>query len=242
MKLTALAFLLLTALSAMGQQAPQAQPSAQAQTAQTLKDCQETRTYLEKQLMNGLFRFMTAAQMENYAVAIANCVRVDKEGRDADQKLSFQLSKMVDMRLRMFVLRNNLWDKFLKWDSDPDNEASGFQQPAGPGRIVSEERTSWNGENGVAATIWLKRGTERLQGVKQVGIELPGVQVQTPGGMRYANVSDFATPVMKVDPQTVTIFFRMDETSQLVLGGVRQYLPEGTVTFVACGRDRSVYC
>jgi hypothetical protein len=236
----AIVLLVLLTVSAIGQQ--EAPPSVQAQIGQTLKDCQTARAYLEKQLMNGLFRFMTAAQMENYAVAIANCVRVDKEGRDADQKLSFQLSKMVDMRLRMFVLRNNLWDKFLKWDSDPDNEASGFQQPAGPGRIVSEERTSWNGENGVATTIWLKRGTERLQGVKQVGIELPGVQVQTPGGMRYANVSDFATPVMKVDPQTVTIFFRMDETSQLVLGGVRQYLPEGTVTFVACGRDRSVYC
>jgi|SRR5215469_8495607 len=115
----AFAFVLL-AVPALGQQ-PAAQSSAQAQTAQTLKDCQVARAFLEKQLMTDAFRSMTAAQMQNYAVAIANCVRVDKDGRDADHRLSFQLTEMLNMRLRMFVLTNGLWDRFAKWDADPAN-------------------------------------------------------------------------------------------------------------------------
>ena len=179
MKLSAIVIVLLAATAAVAQQ-PAAQSSAQAQTAQTLKDCQVARAFLEKQLMTDAFRSMTAAQMQNYAVAIANCVRVDKEGRDADQKLSFQLTEMLNMRLRMFVLMNGLWDRFAKWDADLHNLIA--SQSAGPGRIVSEERVSWRGENGVAATIWLKRGTNRLQGVKQVVLNFLGAKCKLQAG------------------------------------------------------------
>ena len=71
---------------------------------------------------------------------------------------------------------------------------------------VSTAKATWQGEVGTAVTITQSGGTKELEGVKSVSFRLCG---RSRNNDLWA-VADFTVPVMKLEPNAVTLFFSTD--------------------------------
>ena len=104
------------------------------------------------------------------------------------------------------------------------------------GTVLSTEKMMWNAQSGTAVTISLERRTEDLQGASRVGLGFirPALS-DNPD--EYFQVSDFTVPVMKVDPQSVTLFFPAQD-DQIVLNHLPAELRAGNAWLHACVPNR----
>jgi len=98
---------------------------------------------------------------------------------------------------------------------------------SGTERLVSMEKASWHGTNGTAVTIWLKGGTKDLRAAKSVGMHLTGPR-------RTHDPADLTVPVMRVEPQLVTLFFYPEVGEGLLNGDLQAELQAGTVDIFKC--------
>jgi hypothetical protein len=98
------------------------------------------------------------------------------------------------------------------------------------GIVISKESASWRGIEGTAVTIRLDREIKNLQGGDTAGFIFHG-------GLSLG-ISDYTKPVLKVEGQTVTLFFGNNETDNLVVSELPQYLHDGSVDIVRCDPDR----
>jgi len=95
---------------------------------------------------------------------------------------------------------------------------------------LATEPTTWNGRPGTAVTIQFKEGTEQFMRSEMVSIDFAPPDRKQP----FVSISDFHVPVMKREPQALTLFFTNDH--------VLEHLPEqfeaGTLGVSPCNPMR----
>jgi hypothetical protein len=78
---------------------------------------------------------------------------------------------------------------------------------------VSTAKTTWLGKVGTAVTLTLSNGTKELEGAKYVSFESCGGR----SSGEFRQIADFSVPVMKLEPQSVTVFFSTDPQDATML-------------------------
>jgi hypothetical protein len=106
---------------------------------------------------------------------------------------------------------------------------SGCERRVMTGILISKESASWRGIEGTAVTIRLDREIKNWQGGDTAGYIFGGGQLQ---------IFDYTKPILKVEGQTVTLFFSHNETDNLVISKLPQGLHDGSVDIVRCDPDR----
>jgi hypothetical protein len=86
----------------------------------------------------------------------------------------------------------------------------------------------------MAVTITQSAGTKELAGVKSVGFELCGRSRHNDLWL----VADFTVPVMKVEPNSVTLFFSTDPLDATILEQLPIEVRAGKVRISGCHPDR----
>jgi hypothetical protein len=103
-------------------------------------------------------------------------------------------------------------------------------------KLVSTEKATWGGQSGTAVTIWLKMGTKELQGASRVGLALVHPALSDNPDV-FFQVSDFTLPIMKVEPQTVTLFFS-GEGDHVLVDHLGAELRAGNIALHPCVPNR----
>ena len=92
---------------------------------------------------------------------------------------------------------------------------------------LSTESTTWKGTPGTAVTIQFKDGTEQFWRAEMVEIDFaPPPTNRRVGWM----IMDFSVPVMKREPQALTLFF----TNDYVLEQLPDQIEAGTLRVIPC--------
>jgi len=100
---------------------------------------------------------------------------------------------------------------------------------------ISTTKVTWEGKAGTAIRITQSGGTKELEGVKTVGFELCGWQ----GSGEFWEVADFTVPVMKLEPNGVTVFFSDQEPDPSMLQHLLPEFRAGKVGISGCHPDRT---
>ena len=95
---------------------------------------------------------------------------------------------------------------------------------------LSTKPTTWNRTSGTAVTIEFKEGTEQF-----LRAEMVAINFAPPSGKQPAwTISDFTVPVMRREPQALTLFFSNDN----VLEQLPEQIEAGTLGVIPCSPSR----
>ena len=93
----------------------------------------------------------------------------------------------------------------------------------------SEKEAKVVSQQGGTFTIWLSAGTKDFQGAARVGVKFRD-PVQLGNGTWWGPVADLTAPVVKVEPQTLTLSFN----DQTVIDHFAAELENGNVALHPC--------
>lgn len=99
-------------------------------------------------------------------------------------------------------------------------------------QCLSTEPTLWQGKPGTAVTIVFSSGTEQLKGASEVGFKFG------PSKGVFWEIADFTVPVMKLEPNAVTLFFSNEAQALTVLSHLPEEIKARTLRVVPCHPDR----
>jgi len=100
---------------------------------------------------------------------------------------------------------------------------------------VTTANATWQGKAGTAVTITQSKGTNDLEGAKNVGFQLGWFQHDK----EFWEVADFTVPVMRLGPDTITLFFSNEETDAFMLSHLTAEFRRGGVSIVRCN-DKTI--
>jgi hypothetical protein len=103
---------------------------------------------------------------------------------------------------------------------------------------ISTAKATWQGKAGVAVTITQNAGTKELEGVESVSFEFCGWGSGRGFEAPIWVPADFTVPVMKLEPQAVTLFFTADYGDTNMIEALRGEFRAGKVTPSGCHPDR----
>jgi hypothetical protein len=103
---------------------------------------------------------------------------------------------------------------------------------------ISTAKATWDGKAGVAVTITQNAGTKELEGVESVSFEFCGWGSGRGFEAPIWVPADFTVPVMKLEPQAVTLFFTADYGDTNMIEALRGEFRAGKVTPSGCHPDR----
>ena len=96
---------------------------------------------------------------------------------------------------------------------------------------LSTESTLWQGNHGTAVTIRFSSGTKQLEGASRVGFKFG------PSKGVFWEIADFTVPVMKLEPNAVTLFFSKEAQDLTVLSHLPEEIKARTLRVVPCHPD-----
>ena len=103
---------------------------------------------------------------------------------------------------------------------------------------ITTTKATWEGKAGMAATITQSGGTKELEGVKSVSFKLCGWMSGSGFVAPVWMPADFTVPVMKLEPQAVTLFFYKDCGDTNMIEALQAEFRPGKVTLSGCHPDR----
>jgi hypothetical protein len=103
---------------------------------------------------------------------------------------------------------------------------------------ISTTKATWQGKAGKAVTITQSAGTKGLEGAESVSFKFCGWRSGSGFVAPVWMPADFAVPVMKLEPQAVTLFSFSDYGDTNMIEALQAEFRAGKVRIAACHPDR----
>lgn len=99
---------------------------------------------------------------------------------------------------------------------------------------ISTAKATWQGTIGTAVTMTQSKGTRELEGAKYVSFESCGGR----SSGEFWQIADFTVPVMRLEPNAVTLFFSTDPEDASMLEHLPAEIRAGKVRIARCLTSR----